>query len=206
MRVGVFGGSFDPVHFGHLWIAESAAEKLDLDLIRWIPAATSPLKLHGTVASPEARLQMLRLALSGSPLHSVDDREIRRGEISFTVDTLTSLHEESPGDSLFLIIGSDSLATFQLWRSPETILSLATLAVMQRGGEPPVDWSVLDAIGGDWRRYDETCVAVSVPVIEVSSSELRERIRGGKSIRYRTPRAVEAFLEAEGLYRAGGGS
>lgn len=202
MRVGVFGGSFDPVHLGHLWVAESAAETLELDLVRWIPAATSPLKPAGPVASGEARLQMLRLALSGSPLHLPDDRELRRGEVSFTVDTLESLREEAPDDELFLLIGSDSLASFGLWKSPERILSLASLAVIQRGGEAAMNWTVLDALPEGWSRCEAKQFAVTVPTIEVSSSSLRERIRAGKSIRYRTPRAVEAFLEAERLYRS----
>ncbi len=203
MRVGVFGGSFDPVHLGHLWIAESAAEALGLDQVRWIPAATSPLKPHGPRAPAEARVQMLRLALAGSSLHIVDDREVTRGKISFTVETLDSLRQEFPTDELFLIIGSDSLATLDQWRSPDKILSLAKLAVIQRAADPVIDWSVLDRVLGAQRRDANLQFAVTIPQIEISSGEMRERIRSGRSIRYRTPRAVESLIVAENLYRDG---
>ncbi len=200
MRIGVFGGSFDPVHIGHLWIAESAAESLGLDQVRWIPAATSPLKPEGPQASAELRTQMLRLALAGSPTHIVDDREIRRGDVSYTIDTLGSLRDEFPGDELFLIIGSDSLATLEKWRRPEEILALAKLAVIQRAADPPIDASVITRVSGDSASTEANCIAVPVPQIEISSGELRERVRTGKSIRYRTPRAVEALIQAERLY------
>ena len=146
MRIGIFGGSFDPVHIGHLWIAESALEKLRLDEVRWIPAATSPLKQHGPVATDEDRLQMVRLAVSGSSKHVVDDREIVRGDVSYTVDTLDQITSENPDAEIFLIIGSDSLASFGKWHEPERLLTLASLAVVQRGGERSVDFSVLDGL------------------------------------------------------------
>ncbi len=201
MRIGVFGGSFDPVHLGHLWIAECAAETLCLDRVLWIPAATSPLKPTGPIAPAESRLQMLRLALSGSPLHVIDDREIHRGGTSYTAQTLASLHRESPEDELFLLIGSDSLATLPLWYQPQRVLQLAKLAVIQRGGEPAIDWSILSKIGDGIARSETEQLVVPVPVIEVASSELRQRIRERRSIRYRTPRAVESLIEAECLYR-----
>jgi nicotinate-nucleotide adenylyltransferase len=201
LLIGVFGGSFDPVHLGHLWVAEAAAESLGLDQIRWIPTATSPLKRNGPIASSETRLQMLKLALAGSPVHVVDDRELKRGKISYTVDTLESLHEEFPNDEFVLIIGSDSLATFDQWRSPARILALAKLAVVQRGGDPPVDWSVLDKISDASHHDPQRLLSLAVPTIEISSSDLRTRLRDGRSIRYRTPRAVEALLESEKIYQ-----
>ncbi len=201
MRIGVFGGSFDPVHFGHLWIAESAAEVLGLDQVRWIPAATSPLKPHGPQATAEIRVQMLRLALAGSSLHVLDVQEVTRGEISYTVDTLQSLRNEFPDDELFLLIGSDSLATLDRWHLPAKILSLAKLAVIQRAADPAIDWTVLDRVLGIERRDAESQFAVTVPQIEISSGEMRKRIRTGRSIRYRTPRAVESLIVAENLYR-----
>ncbi len=202
MQIGVFGGSFDPVHLGHLWVAEAAAESLGLDQVRWLPTATSPLKRNGPIAPSETRLQMLKLALAGSPVHVVDDRELKRGDISFTVDTLESLREEFPQDEFVLIIGSDSLATFDQWRSPAQILTLAKLAVVQRGGDPPIDWSILDGICDASQRDPQRLLSLSVPAIEISSSDLRNRLRDGRSIRYRTPRSVEAMLESEKLYRA----
>ncbi len=94
MRLGIYGGSFDPIHIGHLWVAEAALESLGLSEIRWIPAATSPLKPAGTIASNEDRLQMIRLAVSGCPQHVIDDRELRRGEVSYTVDTVAEIQQE----------------------------------------------------------------------------------------------------------------
>ena len=141
MRIGIFGGSFDPVHIGHLWIAESALESLQLNEIRWIPAATSPLKRHGPIASDQDRLQMLRLAVAGADQHIVDDREIVRGEISYTVDTVSAIREDFPAAEIFLVLGSDSLASFQKWHQASKLLELVTLAVVQRGGQPPIDFS-----------------------------------------------------------------
>jgi len=200
MRIGIFGGSFDPVHIGHLWIAESALEKLQLDEVRWIPAATSPLKQHGPVAPDQDRLQMVRLAVSGSSKHVVDDREIVRGDVSYTVDTLDQIRSENPDADIFLIIGSDSLASFGKWHDPERLLTLASLAVVQRGGEPPVDFSVLDGLASP--AIVEACreSVVDMPVIELSSTELRNRIAEGRSVRFRLPRSVEAMVEAQKLY------
>ena len=201
MRIGVFGGSFDPIHLGHLWIAEAAKETLALTEFRWIPAAHSPLKAGGPTASGSQRMTMLQLALAGLEDTVVDDRELRRGDVSYTVDTLTDLRREFPQAELVLIIGSDSLATMQQWHQPAKLLEMATLAVVRRGGEPEPDFSVLQGMV-DPERIDwfQRCV-IPMPLIEISSSELRERIAQGRSIRFRTPRAVEAFIRAEELYR-----
>lgn len=202
MRIGVFGGSFDPVHIGHLWIAEAALETLELSEIRWIPAARSPLKPHGPVASDEDRLQMLRLAVSGCEKHIVDDREILRGDVSYTVDTIAELQREIPAAELLLIIGSDSLAAMQQWHQPERLLQMTIPAVVQRGGEAPIDFSVLDGIVDLQRIERIRDHVISMPVIEISSRELRHRLTHEKSIRFRTPRAVEAMILAQGIYQA----
>jgi nicotinate-nucleotide adenylyltransferase len=200
MRIGIFGGSFDPVHVGHLWIAETALERLELDELRWIPVATSPLKQHGPVAGDEDRLQMVRLAVSGCEQHVVDDREIVRGELSYTVDTLAQIVDENPTAELFLIVGSDSLVSFRHWRQPEKILGLATLAVVQRGGEPAIDFSVLDGLTSREGIKEIQSSVLKMPVIELSSTELRNRVAVGRSIRFRVPRAVEALIDAQNLY------
>ena len=119
MRIGILGGSFDPPHIGHLWIAEAVREVLKLDEIRWIPAAISPLKPDGPVASNEQRRQMVALAVSGFSEYLVDDRELDRGNVSYTVDTLQGLKEEFPKAEFFLIMGSDSLASLQHWFQPK---------------------------------------------------------------------------------------
>jgi nicotinate-nucleotide adenylyltransferase len=201
MRIGIFGGSFDPVHLGHLWIGEAATEKLTLDRLLWIPSATQPLKPNGPVAGAEDRLEMLRLAISGRFGHQVDDREIRRAGISYSVDTVAELKNENPDADLFFIIGSDSLSSIERWHQPARLLSLATLSVVQRGGEEPVDFSVLQGLV-DQVRIDlfRRCV-IEMPVIEISSSEIRSRAGQGRGIRHLVPRAVEAYLAAHPIYQ-----
>ena len=143
---------------------------------------------------------MVRLAVSGSSKHVVDDREIVRGDVSYTVDTLDQIRSEHPDAEIFLIIGSDSLASFEKWHEPERLLTLVSLAVVQRGGEPPVDFSVLDGLASP--EIVKVCSesVIDMPVIELSSTELRNRIAEGRSIRFRLPRSVEALIEANHLY------
>ena len=203
MRIGIFGGSFDPVHIGHLWIAEAAWETLGLKTIHWMPAAASPLKPHGTIASAEDRLEMLRLATSGCEQFEIDDREIRRGGPSYTVDTVSEIREENPGAEIILIIGSDSLADIGRWHQAERLLDLAIPAVVQRGGQSDIDFSVLSGLVDQKRLQLIRQHVIVMPVIEVSSSELRSRRAQNRSIRFRTPRAVEAMIHARGLYREG---
>lgn len=199
-RIGIFGGSFDPVHLGHLWIAEAAREQLSLDEVRWIPAATSPLKPDGPVASDDHRLQMIRLAISGNPSFLLDDRELVRGEVSYTVDTIAEIQSEQSNDEFFLIIGSDSLASFDRWHQPKRLLELATLAVIQRGGDAEIDFAILNDFCDNERLQAIKKSVVPMPLIEVSSTDLRRRIADGKSIRYQTPAAVEAFVRSEKPY------
>ena len=201
MRIGVFGGSFDPVHIGHLWIAEAALESLELDEIRWIPAATSPLKPNGPVATEEDRLQMLRLAVSGCEKHIIDDREIRRGDVSYTVDTITDLQQEFPDAQLLIIIGSDSLASIREWHESERLLELAVPAVVQRGGEAELDFSVLQGLVDQDRIELIRQHVIPMPVIEISSRDLRRRLANERSIRFRTPRAVEAMIQSQNIYK-----
>ena len=200
MRIGIFGGSFDPVHIGHLWIAEAALETLGLDHIRWIPASQSPLKPGGPVAPSDDRLQMLRLAIGGSSQHVVDDRELRRGEISYTIDTVTELQREFPNSEIVMVMGSDSLATMPKWREPTRLLQKVTAAVVQRGGEPEIDFSILSDLIDTERIGLMRQAVIQMPVIELSSTEIRDRVRAGQRIRFRTPHAVEALIRASQLY------
>jgi nicotinate-nucleotide adenylyltransferase len=201
MRIGIFGGSFDPVHYGHLWIAEAALEQLQLQQIRWIPVAQSPLKPLGPIASAEDRLQMLRLAVAGANEHVVDDREIRRGDVSFTLDTVEELLAENPDATIIMVIGSDSLASMQKWHQPKRLLEQVIPAVVQRGGEAEIDFSVLEGLVDAKRIELFSQHVVAMPEIELSSSQLRERIAASKSIRFRVPRSVQAFVSANGIYR-----
>lgn len=202
MRIGIFGGSFDPIHVGHLWIGEAAIESLSLDELRWIPVAESPLKGRGPVASDQSRLQMLHLALDSADEHVVDDREIRRGSTSYTIDTVSELRSEFPEAEILMVIGSDSLATMRQWHRPEELLSQVIPAVVHRGGEREIDFTVLDGLVQPDRIELFREHVIAMPVIELSSSELRDRIAQGRSIRFRTPRSVEALIKAEKLYAA----
>lgn len=208
MRVAIYGGSFDPVHIGHLWVAQNCAEKLQLDQVLFIPAATSPLKPHGPVASNEDRLMMLRLALAGQPSASdgvalmVDDRELRRGGKSYTIDTVEDIKRERPDDELFLLVGSDAFAAIGQWHRPEDLLSTVTPVVFRRGGDPPIDWSVLENLVSASRRKEIEAASVSIPMIEISSGDIRQRIAKGRNIRFMVSQSVAAFIRANSLYQA----
>jgi len=192
VRIGVFGGTFDPPHVGHLLLAADAREALRLDLLIFIPAGAQPFKIHNPpAASGRDRLEMLQLAISGDTNYAVDDAEINREGLSYTVDTLEHLTGRHAGAELFFLLGQDSLAGFSQWRNPGRILELATLALMIRSGAQDV---------GDWRNA-ERVVNVSTRRVDVSSTEIRERLRTKKSIKGFVPESVERFIEARGLYR-----
>ena len=192
MRIGVFGGTFDPPHVGHLLLAADAREALQLDRLIFIPAGTQPFKL-GTppVASGQDRLEMVRLAVADDANYAVDDAELNRRGLSYTVDTLEHLAERFKGAQLFLLMGQDALAGFPQWRNPVRIRELATLAAMERSGTP----------GPRSEVAAEGVVTVSTRWVDVSSTEIRERRRAKKSIKGFVPESVERFIEARGLYR-----
>lgn len=199
-RIGIYGGSFDPVHLGHLLLAESCREQLELDEVRFIPAYVSPFKLQQKPSDAKERIEMLQLALAGQQAFSLDRREIDRGGISFTVDTLRSLHEELPDSEFFLLMGADSLVDFLKWKDPQEICRLAWIAVVERGGHDGIRWDVLQGLMNQ-ERYEKTLsMRVTMPIFEVSSTDLRQRAASGKSLRFRTPRAVEQYIRSHELY------
>lgn len=191
MRIGVFGGTFDPPHVGHLLLATDAREALELDRVIFVPAATQPFKVNTPpVASARDRLEMVRLAVADDANYTVDDTEIDRKGLSFTVDTLEQLSRKHSGAKLFLLLGEDALAGIGGWRSPERIRELATLAVMRRSGSGSAETAIADGV-----------TTLSARRIDVSSTEIRDRLRAGKSIKGFVPESVERFIEARGLYR-----
>jgi nicotinate-nucleotide adenylyltransferase len=201
MRIGLFGGSFDPVHYGHLLLAEFCREHCQLDQVLFMPAATSPHKSDQQPADARARIEMLRLAIGGHPSFEVSELEIDRGGVSYTVDTLTTLNEQSPDAKWFFLMGGDSLADLPNWRKPERICELATPVIVARHGSPKPDTAVLAPFTSADRLAEvERCI-VDMPLVEHSSSEIRRRVSGGLSIRYQVPRAVEKYIETSGLYR-----
>ena len=200
MRLGIFGGSFDPVHYGHLLLAESAREQLQLDEVWLIPTAVSPFKTGRQQAPAKARLEMLELALAGSEHLRASSLEIDRGGISYTVDTLTEIARQKAGAKLFLLMGADALRDLPSWREPVRICELATPAVVRRGGAPEPDFTALSAMVSEQRLAEIRAAQVPMPLIELSSTDLRARAAAGQSLRYRTPRAVERYLATHRLY------
>jgi nicotinate-nucleotide adenylyltransferase len=192
VRIGVFGGTFDPPHVGHLLMATDAREALKLDRLIFVPAGAQPFKI-GTppVASGQDRLEMVRLAVADEANYVVDDAEINRKGLSFTVDTLEHLSERNPAAQLFLLLGEDVLAGFEQWRNPARIRELATLAVVRRA----------DASGSQVDPIAPGVLTVSTRRVDVSSTEVRERRRAGKSIKGLVPESVERFIDVRGLYR-----
>jgi nicotinate-nucleotide adenylyltransferase len=188
MRVGVFGGTFDPVHVGHLAIANAALESVPLDRVLFVPARRAPLKERGPVADEEDRLRMLELAVAGEPRFSVSRVELDRAGPSYTVDTLEEL---GGGGDLFLILGSDAMANLPRWKDADRIAELATLTVAERPGAP-------ERVG------DAPIVRFDAPRLDISSRELRARAARGLSLRYLVPEPVWRHIEARGLYRAEG--
>jgi nicotinate-nucleotide adenylyltransferase len=200
MRLGLYGGSFDPVHYGHLLLAECARETLALNEVWLLPAAVPPHKQTRELAPAKHRLAMLDLALGGHEQIKSSRLEIDRGGVSYTVDTLTAIREQQPTATLFFLMGADSLNDLPTWREPARICDLATIAVVRRGGAPEPDFGVLSPLISTDRLAALRAAQVQMPLIELSSTDLRHRAAIGHSLRYRTPRAVEKYIETHGLY------
>lgn len=201
MRLGIFGGTFDPVHYGHLLLAECCREQCRLDEVWFMPAAVPPHKTGLEIAPAAERLEMLELAASGYPPFRVSRLEIDRPGLSFTVETLAQLAAEDPGRELFLLLGADSLADLPTWREPARICQLAWPVVVHRAGVAPPDLAVLRPWVTPERFAQIERLVVDMPHMGLASREIRHRVRHGLSIRFRTPRAVEAYIAAQGLYR-----
>jgi len=201
VRIGVFGGSFDPVHYGHLLLAEQCREQAGLDQILFLPSAISPFKEQGPEASDKDRLQMLALALAGHTPFQVSPLEIERGGISYTVDTLQALARQNPDDQLYLLMGADTLAGLPQWKEPGTVCSAALPLIVDRPGSGPIDFDILSTLVSPERLEQIRQQTLSTRQVEISSSDIRGRIRQSGSIRYMLPRAVEKYIETKKLYQ-----
>ncbi len=190
MRIGIFGGSFNPPHVGHLIIAEMMREAFDLHRVLWIPSADPPHKDVRDLAPAADRLEMVRLAISGNDAFELSEIEFARSGKSFTIDTILELKRRRPNDEFFLIVGGDSLADFHRWRDPDRILEEVSLIVYDRPGA-----------GEPVAVPQERILRVETPQIDVSSTEIRRRCSTGQSVRYLLPPAVEEYVRRNDLYR-----
>jgi len=188
VATGVLGGSFDPVHHGHLIAADRAAEALGLDTVLFVPCRQQPLKPQAPAATDVQRTTMLRLAIGGYTRFVLDLCELDRPGPSYTVDTLRLLRERWPDERLVLIVGADAAATLPRWRAADEVARLADIAVLTRPGAPEVSSAFVKHL-------------VATPAIEISASDIRARCLTGKSIRYLVPEAVAQYIARHGLYQ-----
>jgi nicotinate-nucleotide adenylyltransferase len=194
VRLGIFGGTFDPPHLGHLLVAIDAFEALALDRLVFVPTGRQPLKADVTTAPGAARLAMTRRLVADDARFAVDAMEIERDGLSFTIDTLHAFAARDPEAERYFLLGADAWRSFPRWRSPDEIMRLATVVVLTRGGEP---------IGPAASGLRAPRV-LPTRRIDISSTEIRSRIRAGLSLRGFVPEAVRDYIEANGLYHEDG--
>lgn len=193
MRRGIFGGSFDPPHLGHLIIAQRIAEQKHLDIVTWVPARTPPHKNPEYILEASYRLDMVRLAIADNPLFEVSEIEMNASQPPWTIFLLERFRKENPADELHLIIGGDSLAEFNTWRDYRKLWQLAQIDVAMRPGIniSSVNDEIIDNVS-----------IVETPQIAISSTEIREIVAKGGSLRYLVPEAVRDYIEENRLYLA----
>lgn len=191
MRVGIFGGTFDPPHLGHLVVAQDAAEALRLDRLFWVPARRSPFKTEGAATAAEVRVRLVEHAIRGHDVFQLWSGELDRPEPSYTVDTVDTFRASYPGAELFLLLGTDQWRSFHRWKDPDRIADVATVCVLDREVDGPGT-----AEAEDGRE------AARLPTrrMDISSTEIRERVRRGRSIRFLVTDAVRREIEESGLY------
>lgn len=203
MRIGIFGGTFDPVHHGHLILAEQCREQCCLDEVWFIPAALPPHKLDHSISPAKFRTEMLELAISGNPRFRVSRIELDRSGPSYTVATLDQLHTDEPANEFFLLVGTDSLRDLPTWREPRRILELATIVAVNRGSANVVDSDLArktaENLGADPSRVQW----IQMPGIEIAATDIRQRVAEGRTIRYMVPRAVEMYIREHRVYETG---
>ena len=201
MKIGVFGGTFDPVHLAHLIIAEQCREQASLDQVWFVPSARPPHKSEREISAFDRRSDMIQLAIAGQPAFRVNELEKDRPGPSYTADTLDELHRANPGAEFYLILGSDCLPDLPGWHDPVRIVKQAALLVAARPG-----WAVWSAeqLRTALKLPDDLPLQmqiISIPLIDIASRDLRRRAAEGKSIRYFVPAAVAAYIADKGMYR-----
>ncbi|MDR3620976.1 MAG: nicotinate-nucleotide adenylyltransferase [Paludisphaera borealis] len=198
MRLGLFGGTFDPIHLGHLILAEQCREACGLERVWFVVAGEPPHKRGLARTSVAHRLEMARLAVAGHSAFEVSDVEAVRPGPHYSVETLAEVKRLRPDDDLFFLIGADSLVDLPTWREPDRITQLATIVVVNRPGVEELGDRPLPEFGPDSKPLQH----VTIPPIGIASHDLRGRLAEGRSVRYLVPRAVQAYIDAHQLYRA----
>jgi nicotinate-nucleotide adenylyltransferase len=194
-RIGILGGTFDPIHVGHLLAAEAAREGANLDEVWLLPANVPPHKANGSQATAEQRWRMVNEAAAGNPHLSASDLELRKGGVSYTIDTVLELKERYPQLRFFFIIGGDMVAYLPKWHRIDEIVSLIQFVGLQRPGYPDPTAELPDTL--------RTAVTmVPMPAVDISSTGIRELRRQGRSVRYYVPEAVFRYMEANRIYEA----
>ncbi len=196
MHIALFGGTFDPVHYGHLRLAEEAREAATLERVLFVPAAVSPFRTGEPITPAPHRLQMARLATADNPAFEVSDLEIQRGGVSYTIDTITSLQEQYPGATLSLILGADALQGFPNWHRADAIAQACQLLV---GVRPNYDLQATLAQLPDAIR--RRVLPVAMTPLDIRARDIRERVRTGRSVRYLTPPNVIEYIQQHRLYQ-----
>jgi nicotinate-nucleotide adenylyltransferase len=212
MRLGLYGGTFDPIHLGHLILAEACREACSLDRV-WFVVAGAPPHKPGGRTDVKHRLEMVHLAIAGNPAFEVSEVETLRPGPHYSVETLETIALERPDDDLFFLIGGDSLVDLPQWRSPDRILTLASLVDLPQWRSPDRILTLASLVVANRPGFEPSPIdlppearpihRVTIPPIGIASHEIRRRRLEGRSIRYQIPRAVEAYMNAHGLYQAG---
>jgi len=191
-KIGILGGTFDPIHLGHLVLAEQVKEKLRLDQVIFIPSASPPHKTKRKLSPAKDRFQMTKLALENNPGFSISDIEVKRKGLSYTVDTLRELKNLFPDQKIFFLTGSDVLNEIQTWKDPEQIYKLVKVVIAIRPCFDIFDFE---------NYFAKKSIIVSITGMETSSTEIRERVKKEQSIRYLVPAKVEEYIKKKKLYR-----
>lgn len=197
-RIGIMGGTFDPIHYGHLLIAQSAMDELDLDRVVFLPTGKSPHKDADQVTAPQIRCELVQLAIADNPDFVLSRIEADNPSVNYTCKTLATLHRQYPDTQFFFVMGEDSLDDFHTWKNPDEICRLADILVAVRSHELGI--SISEKIQTVSRQYHGRIQALHAPFFSVSSSAIRERVRNKKSIRYMLPPAVEEKIRSLQLY------
>lgn len=196
MKIGIFGGSFDPIHVAHLLLAQKAAEQFALDRVHFVVAYIPPHQKKKNLSDGDVRASLVEKAVRENPLFVMDDRELKRKGASYTLDTLESFSRE---DQLYFILGADSLFAFEFWYQPQEILKRATVLV---GNRPPHSREALDAQAIRlMEKFGGKIVVFDFPWLNISSSDIREQLKAGESARYQLSEPVWREIHAKGLYR-----